>query len=200
MNINSIKTIGAGIAIAAALTLASSHDARAHCDTMDGPVIADARAAIETGDVQPVLKWVSPTHEQEIRRAFESALTVRTASPAARQLADQYFFETLVRIHRDGEGAPYTGLKPAGAVDPAIALADAALESESPDALVQTLTGAVQQAIREKFAEVVVSRKDKNKSTDDGRRYVAAYVAYVHFIEQLHQHLTNEHIHGTTGE
>ena len=41
--------------------------ARAHCDTMDGPVVKDAKAALEKGDVTPVLKWVAKDAEPEIR-------------------------------------------------------------------------------------------------------------------------------------
>src|SRR5512133_3612252 len=93
------------------LALASSPStASAHCDTLNGPVIAAARLALEKGDVTPVLKWVKAAGEPEIRHAFEQALAVRTAGSQAKELADRYFFETLVRVHRQGEGAPYTGL------------------------------------------------------------------------------------------
>ena len=88
--------------------------ARAHCDTEDGPVVSDAKAALTSGDVTPVLKWVRPADEPEIRTAFATTLAVRGNGDASRKLADRWFFETLVRVHRAGEGAPYTGLKPAG--------------------------------------------------------------------------------------
>jgi hypothetical protein len=87
----------------------------AHCDTLSGPVVLTAKAALEKGDVTPVLKWVKKEDEKEIREAFARTLAVRKQSTDARELADTYFFETLVRIHRAGEGAPYTGLKAAEA-------------------------------------------------------------------------------------
>ena len=86
----------------------------AHCDGMDGPVVKAAQAALAKGDVNLVLIWVRKNDETEIRQAFERTVNVRKLSPEAKELADTYFFETLVRIHRAGEGAPYTGLKPAG--------------------------------------------------------------------------------------
>jgi len=111
--------------------------ARAHCDTLEGPVVRDARAALEAQDVTPVLKWVEPDRESEIRQAFEQAQKVRGLGPEARALADRFFFETLVRVHREGEGAPYTGLKPAGtAVDPGIAASDDSLDTGSVEPLV----------------------------------------------------------------
>ena len=72
----------------------------AHCDTMDGPVVKDARTAIEKNNVNYVLKWVHPEAEQEVREAFSLAMKVRDLGPDARTLADKYFFETLIRLHR----------------------------------------------------------------------------------------------------
>jgi hypothetical protein len=92
--------------------------AGSHCDTLEGPVVMTAKAALDKGDVTPVLKWVKKEHEGEIREAFKNTLAVRKMSPEARKLADKYFFETLVRIHRAGEGAPYTGLQLGQAVEP----------------------------------------------------------------------------------
>jgi hypothetical protein len=158
----------------------------AHCDTLDGPVVKDARAALEARDVTPVLKWVRHDREGEIREAFQHALGVRTLGSEARALADRFFFETLVRVHREGEGAPYTGLKPAGtAVDPGIAASDAALETGSVDPLVKLLTAQVDEGLRHRFAEAAEARKHAGESVEKGRRYVAAYVELMHYAERL---------------
>jgi hypothetical protein len=101
-------------AAATALVQAPARTAGAHCDTLDGPVVVDARAALAAGDVTEVLKWVQAGDEPEIRAAFDRTLAVRAAGGAALELADTWFFETLVRVHRAGEGAPYTA-SPAGA-------------------------------------------------------------------------------------
>lgn len=107
-----LRSWSAAICLAAALWSAPA--LRAHCDTLDGPVVAAARVALDKGDNTPVLKWIRAGQEAEVRTAFEQALVERTKGPEARELADRYFFETLVRVHGAGEGAPYTGLKPAG--------------------------------------------------------------------------------------
>ena len=122
-----------------------SINAKAHCDTLDGPVVESARHALATADVTPLLKWVPINDEQLIRTAFQNTMEVRKLGGQAQKLADIYFFETLVRIHRAGEGASYTGLKPGAKVDPAIALADKALEYGSVDKLVGVLTDAHSQ-------------------------------------------------------
>src|ERR1051326_7561606 len=106
------------------------NQAIAHCDGLDGPVVKAAQKALESGNVNPVLIWVLKKDEGEIKKAFQKTLAVRKLNPQAKELADMYFFETLVRIHRAGEGEPYTGLKPAGRdLEPAIPAADKAIES-----------------------------------------------------------------------
>src|SRR5690606_23779755 len=98
--------------------------ALAHCDSMDGPVVADAQRALSARDLTPVLKWIPAADEAEVRGAFDMTLAVRGESDTARTVADRYFYETLIRVHRAGEGEGFTGLKPAGSVAPAIAAAD----------------------------------------------------------------------------
>ncbi len=168
------------------LCTALSKNVFAHCDTLDGPVVQTARIALEKGDLTPLLKWVQADDEKEIRVAFQKTLAVRTKGAEAKELADMYFFETLVRIHRAGEGAPYTGLKPGEAVDPAVALADKALESRSVDKLVDVLTKAMANGIRECFQHASETQKLVDDSVAADREFVEAYVIFTHYVEGLH--------------
>lgn len=179
-------------------SLMMSVPARAHCDTEDGPVVIDAKTALASGDVTPVLKWVGPADESEIRAAFARALAVRGGGEAARNLADTWFFETVVRVHRAGEGAPYTGLKPAGSpVDPAVRLSDHALETGTADALLNALTSHLTVGLQERFRNASESREHAGDSVTAGRAYVAAYVEFVHYAERLHQAVvTSAHTDG----
>jgi hypothetical protein len=161
-------------------------DALAHCDTLDGPVVATARTALDRGDVTPLLRWVRPGAEEGIKAAFQKTLAVRDKGAAEKELADMYFFETLVRIHRAGEGAPYTGLKPGAAIDPAVALADKALGSGSVDKLVDVLTNAMAKGIRERFTHAFENQKHADSSVAAGREFVESYVVFTHYVEGLH--------------
>ena len=170
-----------------ALALAALPTAsRAHCDTLDGPVVKAGRAALESGRIGPVLAWVQARDEAEIRHAFEHARAVRRLSPEAKSLADRFFFETLVRVHRAGEGAPYTGLRPAGQdLGPAVTKADKAVETGSASEVEKLLVESVRHGMRERFERV----KALPKPGDDvakGRAWVAAYVPYVHWVEGVH--------------
>lgn len=179
---------------AAGILLVLPRPVMAHCDTLDGPVVIDARSALEKGDVTPVLKWVKPAAEAEVRAAFAQAAKVRSLGADAQVMADRYFFETLVRVHREGEGAPYTGLKPAGEVAPGIALADKALESGSLDALQKTLTEHLAAGLKERFTRAVETKKHAGESVAEGREFVEAYVVFIHYAEGL----VNA-IHGAAG-
>ncbi len=191
------------VALATFLGLLGAAPAGGHCDTMAGPVVAAARAALETGDVTPVLRWVRPEDQKEIRAAFALTIAVRSNGPQARQLADTWFFETLVRTHRAGEGAPYTGLAPeATPIEPAITLADAALATGDPAALVRFVSGAVADGIRERFARAVGAKEHADESVAKGREFVAAYVELTHYVERLHADATSvaaPHAHGEIG-
>jgi hypothetical protein len=112
---------------------------------------------------------------------------VRGLGPEARELADSYFFETLVRIHRAGEGAPFSGLKPAGAVDPAVALADKALEAGSAAKLSAALANHTAEGIQDRFERAAAAKKHAADSVEAGRAFVAAYVEFTHYVEALHQ-------------
>lgn len=181
-----LRVVLAGVLWGAAFLLPSQ--VFGHCDTMDGPVILAAKSALEDQDVTPVLKWVKPDDEAQIRAAFAKTLAVRAKGPEARDLADQFFFETLVRVHRAGEGAPFTGLKPAGTpLEPAVADADKALEAGSADKIIKLVTDHMAAGIQKRFAEAREKKRQAGHSVAAGREFVAAYVEYIHYIEGLHQ-------------
>jgi hypothetical protein len=166
-----------------------------HCDGLDGPVVQAAREALENKNVNLVLIWVKREDEAEIKTLFKKTLAMRETGNDTLQ-ADRHFFETVVRVHRAGEGAGFTGLKPAGRdLGPAIPVADQAVRSGDVDPLLQLLDRTVQQRIRDSFA--VVQQK-KGFPTDDverGRQFVEAYVSYIHLVERIYQQATTG-VHG----
>ncbi|HEX8026978.1 MAG TPA: DUF6448 family protein [Vicinamibacterales bacterium] len=173
-----------------ALTIGLLWPARAlaHCDGLDGPVVKSARAALEARNLALVAVWVQRSDEPEIRRVFEQTLVVRALSPEAKELADRFFFETVVRVHRAGEGAPYTGLKPAGRdLGPAIPAADKALDTRLLEPLEKLLTDTLRDRLREHFNEAVTARAYDAADIAAGRDYVRAYVEFIHYVERLYE-------------
>lgn len=179
-----MKTLRFAAILAAVSALAVAPAARAHCDTLNGPVVQDARTALTKGEVAPVLKWVTKENEAEVRAAFTKTLAVRKQSAAAAELADLYFFETLVRLHRAGEGEPYTGLKD---VEPeaGIAAADAAIKSGDGGPLTRDVEARIHVGLSERLQHVLTAKAHADQSIEGGRAYVAAYVEFVHFAEKL---------------
>lgn len=160
----------------------------AHCDGLDGPVVTAARDALNSGEVSRVLIWVAKKDEPEITKAFAQTLAVRKLGPEAKELADTYFFETLVRVHRAGEGAAYTGLQPAGRnLGPAIPAADKALQTGNVEPLVKLLADAARFGAREHFRHAAALKGYERGDVEAGRRYVNAYVVFVHYVERLYE-------------
>lgn len=146
-----------------------------HCDSLDGPVVTAARKALEAKNVRLILPYVPKEGEAEVNQLFEKAVQLRNDGAMAREVADLYFFETVVRIHRAGEGAAYTGLKPAGLSEgPVIPIAEKAIETGSPDELVNLLCEAVREEVLQKFKQMMHLKKHADKSVDDAREYVEA--------------------------
>ncbi len=171
--------------------------AQAHCDGMDGPVVQAARAALNRGDASLALVWVQPKDEPEIRDAFARTLAVRKLSPEAKGLADRYFFETLVRLHRAGEGAPYAGLKPAGRdLGPAIPAADKAIAGKSVEPVLNLLAESIHKGVRQRFMEVSRRHDFDPADIQAGRAYVKAYVEFMHFVEGIYAASAASHPHG----
>lgn len=164
----------------------------AHCDGMDGPVVQAAQKAIATGDVNLVLIWVQKTDEDQIKKNFNQTVAVRKLSAEARELGDTHFFETLVRVHRAGEGAPFTGLKPAGRdLGPAIPAADQALRDANVEPLIKLVTTTIQDRVRNHFNEAVAKQKFAKDDVEAGRAFVKAYMEYIHCVEALYEAATH---------
>jgi len=159
-----------------------------HCDTMDGPVVKAAQAALKTRNVNLVVIWVKAKDEAEVKEAFRKTLKVRRLSRTARELADRYFFETVVRIHRTGEGAPYIGLKPAGTdLGPVIPLADRSLEDGVLAPLLKLFPDSARSDIGKYFSDAFSKKKFNRNDVAAGRQYVEAYSSFLECVEHLYE-------------
>jgi hypothetical protein len=172
----------------------------AHCDTKDGPVVKAAEKALSTGNVNLVLVWVQPKDEAAIKEAFQKTLELRKTSPAVQKAVDDYFFETLVRVHRAGEGAPYTGLKEAGEVEVPIAAADRAITTGSSNEMIKMIRDLTQKGLLEKYNDVMSKKNYNPNDLEAGRKYVESYVVFIHYVEGIYSaSLKGEH-HGAGEE
>ena len=161
----------------------------AHWDTMEGPVVKAARAALRSRNINRVLIWVHESEEPEVLAAFEKVLKVRRLGRDARELADGYFFETVVRLHRAGEGEPFTGLKPSGGKDIALFIEiDEAIERNSMVSITSKFPAGARDEIETRFLEVIARKNFKANDVAAGREFVESYVAFLHLVEKLEGH------------
>ncbi|MCG9970907.1 DUF6448 family protein [Christiangramia crocea] len=168
--------------------------ANAHCDSYDGPVIQDAQKALERNNVSLVLKWISEEQEPQIVDLFNKTYNLKNKDEEVYGIVKKHFFETLVRLHRETEGAPFTGLKPAGETKQVIELSDHALANKDVDDLIEKFNAHLGKVIRKKYSVVAGLDKVKNESVERGREYVRAYVDYTHTLEAIHDLMEHDRV------
>lgn len=169
----------------------------AHCDTMDGPTVKDGKLALERNDLNYALKWIAADDTEELCKIFAQSIKVRALGPDAEDLADRFFLESLVRIHRAGEGAPFEGLKPSGTpVDEKIVVADKCVETGVLGPLIELVVPNAVDELKHRFAKVMSLKNYDPDDVGGGRAYVQAYVSFVKFAEgEDHDHHRHD-VHG----
>lgn len=177
------------------LFLLLSFPASAHCDSYDGPVIKEALKALELNKVELVYKWIAPEQEPEITLLFNKTYRLRSGDKEIYAVVERHFLETLVRLHRETEGAAFTGIKPAGSMTPLVEKADNSLENGEAESVIRAVTAHLEELIRERFTRAIELSKTKDRSVKDGRAYVEAYVEYTHTLEALEHVLHADHAH-----
>jgi hypothetical protein len=164
---------------------------------MDGPVVKAATKALETGNVNLILPWVPKKAEAEFKKAFRRTLRARKQGKEASGLADYWFFETAVRLHREGEGAPYTGLKPAG-LDwgPVVPRADKAIEQGNAKEAIEFLLHTVEEELQERFKRAMAKKNYDENDVDAAREYVQAMLGFVLYSHHLYTYIKGGGDHG----
>jgi len=180
------------VSLIAIFSLISIQPASAHCDSYDGPVLIDAARALETNNVDLVLKWINTDMEAEVVPLFHKTYSLKNGDREVYEIVKKHFYETLVRLHREMEGAPFTGLKAAGTTAPITVMSDKALQTGDFDSLLKALNKHVNAQLQEKYEKVAALYKVKDNSVEEGRQYVAAYVDYTHSVEAVHDILAGE--------
>lgn len=168
------------------LFILASNTISAHCDSIEGPVVKASQRALETGNLNYVLVWIKPDYESQVSKIFEKVMEVRNLGDNAKELADNYFFETVVRLHRMGEGEGYTGLKPAG-FNPGkgIESADMAIEGNSINPVLNILDDKYHTEVTSLFNDLMSKKNYETNDVESGREYVASYVHFIHYIAEL---------------
>ena len=174
----------AAAAVSLPLLLLQAQPASAHCDSRQGPVVAAAEQALEQRDVELILPYVKAEQEEELTAAFEQALAIRSRGPDVRAVADEYFFETAVRLHRVGEGASYTGIKDHVEENPALDAAEASLEQGTPDEVIGQLDEELRAMVSERFDGVLDARaaEERTPSVEASRERVEAELMFEKYV------------------
>lgn len=182
--------------VAAGIFLLAPVTADAHCDTMDGPAVKDAIRAMDTGNVNYALKWVQPKYEAEVSRAFRMSMKVKDINADTKNLAEQYFFEILLRDHRAGEGVAFDGVKPHGwPVDERVKAADQSIALGNLEPLKGLVEPDKWLELQRHFQKVMSLKDFDVNRVEEGREYIEAYVQFFKFAEgEDEHHESHEHV------
>lgn len=178
------------------MLVASAGTTWAHCDTANGPVAGAARKALETNEYDLIAIWVGKDQAKELREKFDQCLAVYQKGGEGKELAEQYFIETAVRLHREAGGMPYTGLKPAKPLPQDIATAEKALETGNLRALTNLLSSELEQKVENWFRKAIEAKKHKDENVEKGQEWVDAYVKYIIYIHGLYKTIQSGPEHG----
>ncbi|MDD4630855.1 MAG: DUF6448 family protein [Proteiniphilum sp.] len=173
----------------------STQPASAHCDSFDGPALQDAAKALETNNVDLILKWIDTDMEAEVVPLFHKTYSLRNGDKEVYEIVKKHFYETFIRLHREMEGAPFTGLKPAGTTAHITVMSDKALNTGDFASLLKALNKHVNGQLQEKYDKTVALYKVKDNSVEEGRQFVKAYVDYTHSVEAVHDILAGGGAH-----
>jgi hypothetical protein len=168
-----------------------------HCDTRDGPVVTAAKKALDAGNVNLVLIWVPREAEGEVKSAFDRVIRARKAGKEAQGVADDWFFETVVRLHRAGEGEGFTGLRPAGLDEgPVVPRAEKAIETGNPGEVIRFICDAVEEDLLRRFRRAMEAKRYDPDDVAAGREYVQAFIGFVVYAHHLHAGIAGGGVHG----
>ena len=182
--------------VAAGMFLLAPVTADAHCDTMDGPAVKDAIRAMDTGNVNYALKWVQPKYEAEVSRAFRMSMKVKDINAYTKNLAEQYFFEILLRDPGAGEGVAFDGVKPHGwPVDERVKAADQSIALGDLEPLKGLVEPDKWPELQRRFQKVMSLKDFDVNRVEEGREYIEAYVQFFKFAEgEDEHHESHEHV------
>ena len=166
--------------------MVSIQPASAHCDSFDGPALIDAAKALETNNVELIKKWIRAEDEATVVPLFHKTYSLKDGDAEVYEIVKTHFYETFVRLHREMEGAAFTGLKPAGTTAHITVMSDKALESGDFNSLLIALNKHVNGQLTEKYEKTAALYRVKDRSVEEGRAYVEAYVDYTHAVEAVH--------------
>ncbi len=174
------------LSLIAMVSVLSIQPVSAHCDSFDGPALIDAAKALETNNVELIKKWILAEDEAVVVPLFHKTYSLKNGDAEVYEIVKTHFYETFIRLHREMEGATFTGLKPAGTTAHITVMSDKALETGDFSGLLTALNRHVNQQLTEKYEKAAALYRVKDRSVEEGRQYVAAYVDYTHAVEAVH--------------
>lgn len=155
-------------------------------DITNGPVMGAAKMALDTGNVNYVLIWVPEASENQLKNLFEKTFCERRAGKDMQDIAINWYFETVKRLHRAGERRLYTCLKPDGPDEsPVFPKVNRAIETGVADEIIGFIPKTQDHDFRYRFHHLIEKKNYDVNNVAAGRGYVAEFIDFILYLHHL---------------
>ena len=165
-------------------------------DPHNGPVMRAAKMALETGNANYVLIWVSEKSENTLKNLLEKTYCERSSRKNLQNRAIDWYFETVNRFHLANKGALYTCLKPGGLDEnPIVPKVERAIETGNFEKIIGVIPNTHAADVREHFHHVMDKRNYDLNNIAAGRAYVSAFFDFIGYVHNLSSVIPGEGDH-----
>ena len=127
-------------------------------DPHDGPVMRAAKMALETGNANYVLIWVSEKSENTLKNLLEKTCCERSSQKNMQNRALDWYFETVNRLHLANRRRLYT-CKPGGLDESPIVLkVERAIETGNFEEIRSVIPDTHAGEVKQRFQQVLNKR------------------------------------------
>ncbi len=114
------------------------------------------------------------------------------AGKDAKEVADDWFFENTIRLHRAEKEHRTPGMKPAGLSEgPVVPRAEKAIETGDPKESIGFILKTVEDDLTHRFHHVMEKKKYDVNDVAAGREFIEAFIGWVVYSHHLYMSVTS---------
>ena len=165
-------------------------------DITKGLVMDAAKMALDTGNVNYVLIWVPEASENKLKNLFDKTVCEHRDRKDVQDIALDWYFETVSRLHRSRKRVLYTFMKPDGLDESQIfQKVERAIEIGDVEELIGDIPYTKEGDLRQRFRHVMDKRNYDVNNIAAGRAYVSAFIDFIIYVHNLSTSIPGEEGH-----
>lgn len=155
-------------------------------DMTNGPVMGAAKMALDKGNVNYVLIWVPEESENKLKNLFEKTFCESRAGKDMEDIAINWYFETVKRLHRAGERRLYTCMNPDGSDERSVVpKVKRAIETGEADEIIGFIPKTKEHDFRHRLHHLIEKKNYDVNNVAAGREYVAEFIDFIIYLHHF---------------